>query len=39
MLGGVTLGWALDIVLGNALDLTGIASSLYGLGVIGLQIR
>mgnify|MGYP003628031932 CR=1 FL=1 len=29
--GGVTLGWALDIVLGNALDLTGMVSSLYGL--------
>ncbi len=37
--GGVTLGWALDIVLGNALDLTGIANSLYGLEVIGPQVR
>lgn len=37
--GGVTLGWALDIVSGVASDLTGMVSSLYGLGVKSLQIR
>lgn len=36
VLEGVTFGLALDIVLVAALDLTGMACSLYGLGVEGL---
>ena len=40
VLGGVTLGWALDIVFGGTLDLTGMGCSLlWPWGVEGLHIR